>query len=263
MQPKVERPWGARIRYGVLGLVFLTGIFSALGSYDVFEAGVLTYSSGQVANTPPEKWSDEQIEYAENQITASEDQIELMQKEMAETEHQGARADLMNTMAEEVEKLEFWKNKLDQAQKARDTGSCFPAEMRVLTESGAKPIDEIKVGDKVLSADGQGRRVAAEVLKTYADRNRHYYLINSGIQVTGMHRFFTDKGWKRAKELQEGDRIQTASGAFEEITAIEWVPADNLPVFNLTIAENHNFFISADGKNGFLVHNSGGGGGSK
>jgi hypothetical protein len=146
-----------------------------------------------------------------------------------------------------------------------ETGGCFPADMWVLTEDGAKPIAQIKVGDRVLSFSEGGQQVPADVLKTYTDRNYHYFLINDKIKVTALHRFFTSGGWKRARELRIGDRIKLNGGAFEKIVSIEWY-AENLYVYNLTISKNHNFYISPDGKSGYLVHNTpgaGAGAGSK
>ena len=73
-------------------------------------------------------------------------------------------------------------------------------------------------------------------------------------------RFFTNDGWKRTHELKIGDQIMRHTGVFEEIASLEWF-AENLEVYNLTISKNHNFYVSSDGKNGYLVHNTAGGGG--
>jgi hypothetical protein len=141
-----------------------------------------------------------------------------------------------------------------------DPKTCFPADMLVLTEEGARSIAEIKVGDRVLSINASGEQVPSEVLKTYAAQNYHYFLINHKIKATALHRFHTRDGWKRTHELEVGDLIQLNSGDFDEIISIALF-SDNLNVYNLTISKNHNFFISTDGKSGYLVHNTAGGGG--
>lgn len=248
MQSKVEHCWGTTFRWGVLALVFLAGIISALGSMPI-------------TSIPPAQIDDKSVKQLQEQTDQLEKDLNAVKQDLARETDPDARAMISNLLTEKQQLLEHNKTYLENVKRVRAGGTCFPADMRVMTESGAKPIGEIQIGDKVLSVDADGRRVAAEVLKTYADRNRHYYLINGSIKVTGRHRFFTDKGWKPAKELTRGDRIQNASGVFEEIAAIEWVPADDLAVFNLTIAENHNFFVSPDGQNGYLVHNTSGGGG--
>ncbi len=248
MRFKGERPRGGKIRYGLLGLVFLAGILSALGSIPI-------------TSVPPAEIDDQNIVKLKEQTAQLEKEVEELQKALVTEDVPEFRESYARDINLKQARIEHNNNYLEEVKKTRAGASCFTADMRVLTEGGAKPIGEIQVGDRVLSVDDDGRRVAAEVLRTYADRNRHYYLINGGIKVTGLHRFFTDKGWKRAEELARGDRIQNASGAFEEIGSIDWVPADNLAVYNLTISEHHNFFVSTDGKSGYLVHNSGGGGG--
>ena len=147
-----------------------------------------------------------------------------------------------------------------------DPKTCFSGDMLVLTEEGAKSIADIRVGDRVLSMNASGEQVPAEVLKTYADQNYHYFFINNKIKVTALHRFYTSNGWKKAHELEIGDLIQLNSGDFEKILSLEFFK-ENLDVYNLTISKNHNFYISPDGKSGYLVHNTpggdGGGGPSK
>ena len=129
----------------------------------------------------------------------------------------------------------------------------------ILTKSGAKYIRDIKIGDKVLTTNEQGDLSTNSVVKTYESINNHYYILNSKIKVTALHRFFTTKGWKKARELQIGDMIQTSEDTFEKIVSKKRIATD-LKVHNLQIANNHNFFVSPDGKTGYLVHNTGGGG---
>ena len=246
-EPKSK--WAATIRSGLVSIVFLTGIICVLAS------------GAPNSLIPPDKIQDEQLVQVHERVAELEKEIADTSRQIAEEDDPESKAALVKVLTKRQEQLEYNQNYLESVKNARETGTCFTSDMKVLTEDGAKPIGEIKVGDKVLSVDADGRQVAADVLKTLADRNRHYYLINGSIKVTGLHRFFTETGWKKAKELVKGDRIQTTTGVFEKIAAIEWVPADDLRVYNLTIAENHNFFISPDGKHGYLVHNSGGGGG--
>ena len=133
--------------------------------------------------------------------------------------------------------------------------------MRVLTEKGSKLITDIKVGDKVLTVDESGKKVISEVLETYAARNYHYFLINNHIKATALHPFRTETGWKKTEDLETRDRIQTSDGSYQQIFSIKWKEAD-LEVYNLHIKKNHNFFVSTDGKNGYLVHNTPGGAGA-
>lgn len=245
----VKRKWGAKVRYGLVSALFLAGIISVLGSLSA------------PSTTEPEHASDSQLKEVKQDIAELKEKVRTNEQLISETDDPDSRQVHADMITDYKAKIDYLETYIEDAKNARSAGSCFTADMWVLTEDGAKTIGQIKVGDRVLSVDADGQQVPADVLKTLADRNHHYYLINGSIRVTGLHRFFTDAGWKKAKELAKGDRIQTTEGIFAEIATIEWMPSKNLDVYNLTIAENHNFFISPDGKNGYLVHNTGGGGG--
>ena len=196
---------------------------------------------------------EQQIKYANKELAATDDKEEKVLIAARITKYKESLASAQAVQERQLKELQ------ELRAKAQKEASCFPADMLVLTTNGAKSIGDIKVGDRVLSVDAAGQQVASDVLKTYADRNNHYYLINGKIKVTAFHRFLTDAGWKRARELEVGDRMQTAGGSYEEIATLERFTVE-LDVYNLTITSNHNFFISADGKNGYLVHNTSGGG---
>jgi hypothetical protein len=138
--------------------------------------------------------------------------------------------------------------------------SCFPADMQVaLADGRTESIARIKKGDLLLTYnEATGTLTKSPVVGTLEAIENHHYLFNGRIKVTAMHRIFTDKGWKRAKDIDTGDKIRMADGRFEDIVAKNFVPGD-LEVYNLEVLQNHNFFVSADGSNAYLVHNYGGG----
>ena len=244
-------------KYGALLVVFLFGIVSIIASSQL---------------PPMGGWSAVQVE---NQIASYERRIEdLTQEKVALTNRiqgqtgseRAATQEHLDEIDSEIEGLqeliEDNRNWLDAITREKDseTETCFPADTLVLTEDGAKYIGDIKMGDKVLTADEKGALGSNRVVKTYESTNNHYYFFNGKIKVTALHRFFTTAGWKKARELQIGDLIQTSTGVFEKIVSKERVATD-LRVHNLEVADNHNFFVSPDGKTGYLVHNTGGGGG--
>lgn len=113
-----------------------------------------------------------------------------------------------------------------------------------------------------MTLDGNGEVKLSTVILIYQGDNNHSYLIKGKIKVMQYHRFLTPEGWKRARDLQVGDKIKTLQkGVFEEITAKERIATD-IKVYNLQVADSHNFFISPDGKSAYLVHNSSDSGGS-
>jgi chaperonin cofactor prefoldin len=138
--------------------------------------------------------------------------------------------------------------------------SCFPADMQVaLADGRTESIARIKKGDLLLTYNEEtGTLTKSPVVGTLEAVENHHYLFNGRIKVTAMHRIFTDKGWKRAQDIDIGDKIRTADGRLEEIVATNFVPGD-LQVYNLEVLQNHNFFVSPDGSDAYLVHNYGGG----
>jgi hypothetical protein len=167
--------------------------------------------------------------------------------------------------------LDKWDNLIDQ--KARDImnsdqtttmdvqgdmgggGHCFPADTLVLLNGTMKNIRDIKVGDMVLSKNmATGVAGPNKVTRVYEADSNHYYIMNDKIRATGGESFFTTQGWKAVKDLKFGDTIYTISGVTEKIVSVKRVAFD-LKVYNIEVDGNHTFYISPDGKGGYLVHN--------
>lgn len=83
---------------------------------------------------------------------------------------------------------------------------CFPGNTRISTTAGSKRIDQIRPGDFVCTATGVGmvhavsRREAKQLLKVRMSDGTE-------ICVTDNHPFFTNSGWKCAKDLVRGDGV--------------------------------------------------------
>ena len=137
--------------------------------------------------------------------------------------------------------------------------TCFPPDTLVLMEDYShKAIKDIKIGDRVVVYGIAKDTMETSVVKDITiSKNNHFYQINNAVKATAYERFFTGDGWKKIRELQVGDTIFNGNG-FEEITSITKEEVD-ATVYNLTISESHNFFVSHDGKSSMLVHNSSGG----
>ena len=133
------------------------------------------------------------------------------------------------------------------------SSSCFAAGTLVQTIDGPQPIETIRVGDRVLSqgtATGElAFRSVTAVHHNPPSATLRIAIGGESIVATGIHRFWkAGKGWTMARELKAGDRLRIVGGTVE-ISSIE---ADkNQPVYNLDVAESHDFFV---GKHGTLVH---------
>ena len=139
---------------------------------------------------------------------------------------------------------------------------CFVAGTPILTPDGAKPIEQIKVGDLVLSApeDDPSAPVAARRVEEVFERSSVVFDLQVGgrlIRTTPEHPFYVQgKGWTAAKSLAPGDLLRSHDG--------KWVPVESArsarevaPVYNMRIEEYHTYFVGS-AKWGFSVwvHNA-------
>ena len=143
---------------------------------------------------------------------------------------------------------------------AKDFGTsyCFVAGTLVTTEDGQEPIEEIEVGDRVLSEDETTGEVAVKtVTETYineTDELIHICVNGETISATPTHPFYVDKlGWTLARSLRAGDVLVLSNG---ELVTVEWVQHEILEspikVYNFEVQDFHTYFV---GENGVFVHN--------
>ena len=143
---------------------------------------------------------------------------------------------------------------------AKDFGTsyCFVAGTLVTTEDGQEPIEEIEVGDKVLSENELTGEVAVKtVTETYineTDELIHIGVNGETISATPSHPFYVDKlGWTLARSLKAGDVLVLSNG---ELVTVEWVQHEILEspikVYNFEVEDFHTYFV---GENRVLVHN--------
>ena len=143
---------------------------------------------------------------------------------------------------------------------AKDFGTsyCFVAGTLVTTEDGQEPIEEIEVGDKVLSENELTGEVAVKtVTETYVnetDELIHIGVNGETISATPSHPFYVDKlGWTLARSLRAGDILVLSNG---ELVTVEWVQHEILEspikVYNFEVEDFHTYFV---GENRVLVHN--------
>ena len=143
---------------------------------------------------------------------------------------------------------------------AKDFGTsyCFVAGTLVITEDGQKPIEEIEVGERVLSENELTGEVAIKtVTETYVnetDELIHIGVNGETISATPTHPFYVDKlGWTLARSLRAGDILVLSNG---ELVTVEWVQHEILEspikVYNFEVQDFHTYFV---GENGVFVHN--------
>ena len=124
--------------------------------------------------------------------------------------------------------------------------SCLIAGTRVWTQSGLKAIEEIRLGDLVLSQNPQTGELAYKpVLKTTVrppTRMLKIVVGDKALQASGGHPFWiAGRGWVFARDLQEGSRLHAVDGT-AEVRSVH--PTGSEQLHNLVVADFHTYFVT-------------------
>jgi RHS repeat-associated protein len=143
-------------------------------------------------------------------------------------------------------------------------GQSFTAatEVRLANGTGV-PIDQLKVGDKVLATDPKtGMTQAEPVTALWVNRDNdllHIIVVAAGststIDTTRHHLFYdlTTKHWAQADSLHAGDRLYTPGGTLVAVVATTVVPGSAY-MWDLTVGKDHDFYVNME-STAVLVHN--------
>jgi RHS repeat-associated protein len=140
----------------------------------------------------------------------------------------------------------------------RKKPGCFIAGTLIATETGLKPIEEIKEGEMVWSFNEATGEVQLNPVSSVVVRSVDVLLavqIGSETVITTLsHPFWVENvGWVDAGRLAIGNLIKLREGEPESVKNLEIIPQPTL-VYNFDVEPAHNYFVS---KEGFLVHNPG------
>ncbi len=150
-----------------------------------------------------------------------------------------------------------------------ETCNSFIPDTKIRLANGkAKPIEKIKVGDKVLAGDPKTGRTHAEPVTATIVGVGHKDLVkvtvdkasgkHSGVIVaTAGHPFWTPntRTWTNATDLAPGDRLSTLDGGTLKVLQIHRYSAYQ-QARNLTVTQLHTYYVEA-GETSVLVHNCG------
>jgi RHS repeat-associated protein len=133
---------------------------------------------------------------------------------------------------------------------------CFKAGTTILAKVGAKPVEQIVVGDSVYSYNIEKNIVElSKVVKSFDRKTQEIYELttdNQKIFVTAEHPFYVvGNGWVKVKDLKAGAVLKTKDGSIEHVTSsvLEKHPET---VYNIEVEGNHNYFVT---NSNILVHN--------
>ena len=147
--------------------------------------------------------------------------------------------------------------------KRPSTGGCFPEKTSIITIDGYKNIEDIEIGDIVLSYNTETKKTEyKEVLKLFVHENYENYMyeltINGKVlKVTGEHRIYIKNNygingeWIEVKDLKVGDKLMDKDNDIYMISLIKRYKYNNT-VYNFEVEDNHNYYVTTDN---YLVHN--------
>ncbi|WP_454855222.1 polymorphic toxin-type HINT domain-containing protein [Promicromonospora soli] len=143
-------------------------------------------------------------------------------------------------------------------------GKCFVAGTLIHTPDGQRPIEEIRVGDKVWAHDlVTGRDELQLVTETFVRTTTelfHLTINGERVSTTAEHPFMVHgRGWVDAAFLKVGDLLVTPDGTTTPVEAIETEQRDEVAaetVYNFHVETHSNYYVHA-GTTPVLVHNSG------
>ena len=133
-------------------------------------------------------------------------------------------------------------------------GSCFAYNTNVVMADGSlKRIIDVQVGDRVMAfVEQTGKMISRQVTAKYRGDADHYYFINGALKVVPPHPFLKTNGeWVAIGELKIGDKLKGIDGV-AEIKSIEKIKFDHR-IYNIHVEDSHNFFVTAFGKDYYLV----------
>ncbi|MBW9214981.1 HINT domain-containing protein [Mumia sp. zg.B53] len=154
---------------------------------------------------------------------------------------------------------------LHRTQVAANTGrtaarACsFAGATTVLMADGThKPIEDVKVGDKVIATDPEtGEQTAKSVEQVFVHDDTVIDLIvdSEVITTTEDHPFWsvTDQRFERADELSAGEKAIAAGGREVSVSGLRVGTAREALAYNLSVEGIHNYHVGDDK---ILVHNT-------
>lgn len=125
----------------------------------------------------------------------------------------------------------IWNCEVEDQRNPNEVGGCFVGGTPVWTDKGLVPIEQIKVGDMVLSQpEGKGELTYKRVINTYVYQDKtvnNVVLYNldeedyNYIFATANHPFWVEGvGWTSVLNLEAGQYLELNSGARAVITDV-------------------------------------------
>ncbi|MDZ4658399.1 MAG: polymorphic toxin-type HINT domain-containing protein [Bythopirellula sp.] len=140
-------------------------------------------------------------------------------------------------------------------QRSTRARSCFVAGTPVWTQAGTVPIENIKIGDLVLSQDPVSGELNYRPVIDFTVRppsgTVKLGIDQETIVATRGHRFWVaGKGWQMAKFIKPGAPLVAVVGSID-VQSVE--KGEDAEAFNLEVGQFHTYFV---GRSRVLVHDN-------
>lgn len=134
--------------------------------------------------------------------------------------------------------------------------NCFPAGTTVETDQGAKPIEDVEVGDRVWAKDlDTGTPELRRVTGLFDKPTDELIDLDVGgieLQVTPDHPLWVEgTGWTEAGDLKAGDRLADRQGGGSVVRSVDRHPASTR-VYNFQVEGDEDYYVTGAQ---LLVHN--------
>ena len=146
---------------------------------------------------------------------------------------------------------------------AAPMGHCFVAGTPVRTPSGAREIQDIRVGDSVLSFNERSGKVEPAPVTKVITGNRSDLMVltspHGSVTCSQNHRFLTaESRWTMASMLSASDKVMALGTDFTGVIPVKCAARHKdldspVTVHNFEVEGNHDYFVGPDA---ILCHNS-------
>lgn len=148
-------------------------------------------------------------------------------------------------------------DELSDAYKLEKCLACFTSGTHIATKQGQKPIEDIEIGDEVLSKNEDTGEVAyksvTNLFKKTITETYNIVIGNETITTSNYHPFYVQgQGWTFAKDLRSDDLLVDDNGQTLKIDDII-VKKETKVVYNFEVVDFHTYFVS---NLGVWTHNS-------
>ncbi len=146
---------------------------------------------------------------------------------------------------------------LTPLESGAEGGGCFAPGTMVLTPKGEKAIENLRVGDEILTrkSETSSKLVKTKIKQIGSYLVDGYIVVNNKLRLTPNHTLFVNGSWKRVGEIEVGDVLTIQNGKPEKVASLSFVQEWGL-VYNIELENYHTYFA-----NGIYVHNEEKGGG--